>query len=122
MSQQSQDAAPDNSGTLPLGQRRAYWLESDAACWLKWPRWVPGAAPASLVRFNRWCNRELVFLSTVPQREPTSARGPRAARARERRLGGGSRGVGCFGSAGGLFAVVLAELGGCGRRERQGAK
>ena len=58
----------------PLGQRRACWLESDAACRPKWPRWVPGAVPASLARSNRRCNRELVFLSTVPQRELTDVR------------------------------------------------
>ena len=108
--------------TPPSGQRRVFWLVSDAVFWPERSRWVLCAVPASPARSDRRFNRELVFLSTVRERGATSAGGPRVARARERRLGGRSRGIDCSGSAGGLDAVASTELGGCGRREPQGAK
>jgi hypothetical protein len=108
--------------TPPSGQRRVFWLVSDTVFWPERSRWVLCAVPASPARSDRRFNRELVFLNTVRERGATSAGGPRVARARERRLGGRSRGIDCSGSAGGLDAVASTELGGCGRREPQGAK
>jgi hypothetical protein len=108
--------------TPPSGQRRVFWLVSDAVFCPERSRWVLCAVPASPARSDRRFNRELVFLNTVRERGATSAGGPRVARARERRLGGRSRGIDCSGSAGGLDAVASTKLGGCGRREPQGAK
>ena len=119
----SKTRTPGTADMPPSGQRRACQAGSNAACWPGWLRRVLNAVPASPARrSDRRCHRELVFLSTVHEREE---RRPPEDHSRLGLASGGwagkSRGCGASDSAAGLVAVASTDLSGHGRREWQGA-
>ena len=83
---------PDDSlgiaGTPPSGQPQTSWLGSDAACCPGMPGRDLGAIRASPARASCHFSGPVVLVSTIHDRAATFDRGPRAARARERWLGG----------------------------------
>ena len=87
--------------TPPSGQRRVFWLVSDAVFWPEHSRWALCAVPASPARSDRRFNRELVFLNTVRRAFVSEERRPTEDH--------GWRGLASGGWAAGPVGLVVSE-------------